>query len=55
MSKGVGRGRVVAVIPAEGAVCAKMYFLYTKEIKMLITIFRHMPGIVLDTEDCGAE
>lgn len=53
MSRGVRRAIVVAVIPIEGAVCVKMW--HTKEIKMLITIFRPMPRIVLDTEIYGAE
>lgn len=43
----------MAVVPTEGAVCVKMW--HTKKIKTLITVFRHMPGIVLDTENYGAE
>ena len=41
---------MVAVVSIEGAaVCVKMWHI--REIKMLITIFRHMPGIVLDIEN----
>lgn len=41
---------VVAVVSIEGeAVCVKMWHI--REIKMLITTFRHMPGIVLDIQN----